>query len=76
MAQTVVVLSLAKLLYLYSIYATEDYDINITTVECILTLRVVSIAYDYADGCDKACTKEMCKERKRERERAHTYTYT
>ena len=38
------------LLFGYVIYASGDYDINWTTVQCMLTLKMISVAFDWSDG--------------------------
>ncbi|KAK2557363.1 Lysophospholipid acyltransferase 5 [Acropora cervicornis] len=38
------------LLTSYAYYASGEYDVNWTTPQCILTLRLISVAWDYYDG--------------------------
>eukprot|EP00057_Strongylocentrotus_purpuratus_P007508 XP_011661982.1 PREDICTED: lysophospholipid acyltransferase 5 [Strongylocentrotus purpuratus] len=44
------VFNVGYLLVSYAIYASNDYDMNWTTPQCILTLRMISVAYDLYDG--------------------------
>ncbi|XP_071500866.1 lysophospholipid acyltransferase 5-like [Diadema antillarum] len=34
----------------YIVFASDNYDMNWTTPQCILTLRMISVAYDLYDG--------------------------
>ncbi|KJE94333.1 lysophosphatidylcholine acyltransferase 3 [Capsaspora owczarzaki ATCC 30864] len=38
------------LLGCYLIHATDSYDINFTTVQCVLALRLIGLAFDFYDG--------------------------
>lgn len=42
--------NMGYLLTSYVYYASGDYDVNWTTPQCILTLRLISVAWDYHDG--------------------------
>ena len=42
--------TMAVLLCGYMVYATNDYDVNWTTVQCVLTLKLTSVAFDWSDG--------------------------
>ncbi|KAM7444465.1 Lysophosphatidylcholine acyltransferase 3 [Porites harrisoni] len=42
--------NMGYLLTSYAYYASGDYDVNWTTPQCILTLRLISVAWDYYDG--------------------------
>lgn len=42
--------NMGYLLTSYMYYASGDYDVNWTTPQCILTLRMISVAWDYYDG--------------------------
>ncbi|XP_074625933.1 lysophospholipid acyltransferase 5-like isoform X1 [Acropora palmata] len=42
--------NLGYLLTSYAYYASGEYDVNWTTPQCILTLRLISVAWDYYDG--------------------------
>nr|XP_054768730.1 lysophospholipid acyltransferase 5-like [Lytechinus pictus] len=42
--------NLGYLLVSYAIFASNDYDMNWTTPQCILTLRMISVAFDLYDG--------------------------
>lgn len=43
----------------YMVYASEKYDINWTTVQCTLTLKMISIAFDWSDGQKDESKVEM-----------------
>eukprot|EP00123_Amoebidium_parasiticum_P012501 comp21400_c0_seq1/m.29469 comp21400_c0_seq1/g.29469 ORF comp21400_c0_seq1/g.29469 comp21400_c0_seq1/m.29469 type:complete len:481 (-) comp21400_c0_seq1:439-1881(-) len=49
-AGTSFVANMVYLLAAYRIYETEDYDINWTTAQCVMCLRMIAIAFDYADS--------------------------
>eukprot|EP01119_Soliformovum_irregulare_P005977 TRINITY_DN1770_c0_g1_i1.p1 TRINITY_DN1770_c0_g1~~TRINITY_DN1770_c0_g1_i1.p1 ORF type:complete len:478 (+),score=116.70 TRINITY_DN1770_c0_g1_i1:22-1434(+) len=34
----------------YAFFATENYDIDFTSAQCVLTLRLIGLAWDYYDG--------------------------
>ncbi|XP_065842146.1 lysophospholipid acyltransferase 5-like [Oscarella lobularis] len=42
--------SMGYLLVGYYFSSTDSYDINWTTPQCVLTLKLISIAYDWSDG--------------------------
>jgi len=42
--------NLTHLLLGYWFSATENYDIDFTTAQCVLTLRLIGLAFDYFDG--------------------------
>lgn len=44
------VFTMALLLAGYLLYATNEYDVNWTTVQCTLTLKLISVAFDWSDG--------------------------
>lgn len=44
------------LLAAYWVYATDDYDLNWTTPHCVLTLRLIGLAYDVTDGTKDLAT--------------------
>lgn len=51
LAPTIIfVFTMASLLCGYIVYATNDYDVNWTTVQCVLTLKLTSVAFDWSDG--------------------------
>jgi lysophospholipid acyltransferase 5 len=48
------------LFYAYALYATdEDYDVNWTTPMCVLTLRLIGVTFDYADGGNPKATSDQ-----------------
>eukprot|EP01136_Pigoraptor_vietnamica_P031714 Opistho-1_new@92633 len=44
------IFNMAYLLTAYVYTATEGYDITFTTAHCVLTLRLIMLAWDYYDG--------------------------
>ncbi|XP_068699220.1 lysophospholipid acyltransferase 5-like [Montipora foliosa] len=50
MVVLVFLFNMGYLLTSYAYYASGDYDVNWTTPQCILTLRLISVAWDYYDG--------------------------
>ena len=42
--------SMSVLISAYYVYATDDYDVNWTTAQCIVTLKMISVAFDWSDG--------------------------
>eukprot|EP01137_Pigoraptor_chileana_P009525 Opistho-2@57941 len=50
MVATVFVFSMGYLLVGYAYTATEEYDITYTTSLCVLTLKLIMLAWDYYDG--------------------------
>jgi lysophospholipid acyltransferase 5 len=50
------------LLTAYVWYSTEEYDLNWTTPQCVLTLRLIGFSFDYFDGGRE--TKELGPEEK------------
>ena len=51
--QTALVVSQTYLLWGYVQLATEGYDVDWTTPHCVLTLRLIGLAFDVMDGADK-----------------------
>ncbi|XP_072036791.1 lysophospholipid acyltransferase 5-like [Amphiura filiformis] len=43
-------LNMGYLLTSYGLYASDDYDMTWTTPQCILTLRMIGLAFDIYDG--------------------------
>lgn len=54
----VFVFAFGYLLVGYSLYASDDYDLNWTTSYCVTTLRLIGLAMDYADGAELAAKKK------------------
>lgn len=42
--------NMAHLLTCYFLYSSEGYDLDFTTAQCVLTLRLISLGFDYLDG--------------------------
>eukprot|EP00124_Ichthyophonus_hoferi_P005987 Ihof_evm2s1098 gene=Ihof_evmTU2s1098 len=44
------VFNMLLLLGAYRVYATDNYDINWTTAQCVMCLRLIAVVFDYADS--------------------------
>ncbi|KNE55754.1 hypothetical protein AMAG_01631 [Allomyces macrogynus ATCC 38327] len=51
------IFNFAYLLIAYYFHASESYDINWTTPQSVLTLRMIGFAFDWADGAKHLATK-------------------
>eukprot|EP00834_Sanchytrium_tribonematis_P003084 NODE_110_length_18645_cov_0.794403.p3 type:complete len:462 gc:universal NODE_110_length_18645_cov_0.794403:6903-8288(+) len=45
--------NVGSLLYIYYLHSTDDYDLNWTTCQSVLCLRLIGFTYDFYDGTDK-----------------------